>query len=268
MSKRCALMLAFILTPASAAALEIKNFRPCYAPVPFGASRTEKDLKCLPGDFIWVTYDIEGLKLDPKTGKASFVTIFELFDSQAKPVFDPKRTPNEFLPQLGGTRMPGDLHLQMGRNQKPGKYVIRLTVQDRNSNESKSQTQQFELLQRGFGFAGVVAPGIGFAGQHYATEFALIDMGLDAKKQPDVKVEMRVLDENAKPVATSTYWTLPRDLPMGTDLVKENLVPLHFPLYLNRPGRFIIDILAKDNVSKTEARLTYPLTVVDFVTGK
>jgi len=268
MSKRCFLVLALALSPASASALEIKNFRPCYAPVPFGASRTEKDLKCLPGDFLLFTYDIEGLKSDPKTTKVSYVTILEMFDSQAKPIFDAKRTPHEFIPQLGGTRMPGDVQLQMGRKQKPGKYVVRLTVQDRVANESKSETRQLELLPQGFGFALVVAPGVGFSGQHYVTEFALIDMGLDARKQPDVKVEMRVLDEKERPVAPSTFWTLPRDLPMGIDVAKENGAPLHFPLYLNRPGRFIIDILAKDNISKTEARLTYPLYVLDFVTGK
>jgi hypothetical protein len=266
MRKSAALFAILLSMPASALAVEIKNFRPCYAPLPFGATRT--GVKCLPGDFIFFTYDIEGLKFDPKTGKASFVTILELFDDKAKPVFDAKKTPNEVIPQLGGTRMPGDVHLQMGRSQKPGKYILRLTVQDRIANEAKSHTHSFELLPQTFGFAGVSAPGVGFSGQYYAAQFALIDMTLNDKKQPDVKIEMRVLDENEKPVAPSVFSTLPQDLPAEANLAKENFVPIHFPLHLNRPGRFIIDILAKDNLGNREARLTYPLYVLDFVTGK
>lgn len=265
MSRSCALLLAAVLTPASASALEIKNFRPCYAPVPFGANRM--DTKCLPGDFIFVTYDIEGLKFDSQTGKASFVTILELFDAKATLVFK-KENPSEVLPHLGGTRMPGDLHVQMGRGQKPGKYIIRVTIHDRVSKESKSQTYQFDLLPQQFGIAGVSAPGVGFTGQHYAAQFALIDMGLDAKKLPDVKVEMRVLDETGKAVAPSVISTLPRDLPPEANLEKENFVPMHFPLYLNRPGRFVIDVLAKDNISNRESRLTYGLQVLEFVPGK
>jgi hypothetical protein len=258
-------LAAALLVPASASAVEIKNFRPCYMPVPYGATR--QDVKCLPGDYIFFTYDIEGLKFDEKTGKASFVTILELFDAKATLVFK-KETPNEVIPQLGGTRMPGDLHIQMGRKQAPGKYIVRVTVHDRNAKEAKSHTHQFELLPQGFGFAGVSAPAIGFSGQHHATHFALIDMALDAKKTPNVKVEMRVLDENGKPVAPSMFSELPRDLPLEADLEKENFVPMHFPLYLNRPGRFTIDIMAKDNTGNKEARLTYPLVVLDFVTGK
>lgn len=260
-----AALAAALLVPASASALDIKNFRPCYSPVPFGATR--QDVKCLPGDVILFTYDIEGLKFDEKTGKASFVTIFELFDAKATLVYK-KETPSEVVAHLGGTRMPGDAQVHMGRKQAPGKYVVRVTVHDRNAKVSKSHTHPIELLPQGFGFAMVQAPGVGFAGQHHATAFFLIDMKLDANKQPNVKLEMRVLDENGKPVAPSVFSELPRDLPLEADLEKQNAVPMHFPLYLNRPGRFTIDIMAKDNAGNREARLTHPLVVLDFVTGK
>ena len=267
MLKRCVPLLSLVLLalPSAATAIELKNFRSCYAPLPFGATRPEA--KCLPGDFLFLTYDIEGLKFDPENGKASFVTVLELFDSKPALIFK-KETPNEVIPQLGGSRMPGDLHVQMGRSQKPGKYVIRLTVQDRLSKEQKSHVYQFELLPQTFGIAGVVAPAIGFPGQHHATEFALVDLGLDAKKQPNAEVTMRVLDESGKAVATPVVSTLPRDLPAESNLEKENFVPMRYPIYLNRSGRFTIDILAKDNISKKESRLTYPLTVLDFSAGK
>jgi len=266
MLKRCVLMmLAFLAAPAVAPAVELKNFRACYAPLPFGATRA--DAKCLPGDFLFLTYDIEGLKFDDKTGKASFVTVLELFDDQAKLIFN-KETPNEVVPHLGGSRMPGDLHVQMGRSQKAGKYRIRLTVLDRHSKEQKSHVYSFDLLPQTFGIAGIVAPAIGFPGQHHSTEFALVDLALDDKKQPDVEVTMRVLDDSGKQVATPIVSTLPRDLPAGADLEKENFVPMRYPIYLNRSGRFTIDILAKDNISKKEARLKYQLNVLDFAGGK
>src|SRR5438094_45403 len=84
---------------------------------PLGATRA--DTRCLPGDALFLSYDIEGLKFDDVSGKANYTTILELFDKDAKAVFDPKKTPNEVTAQLGGTRMPGELYLIMGRNQTP-----------------------------------------------------------------------------------------------------------------------------------------------------
>src|SRR5947207_13392805 len=97
-----ALALACLCLPAAdASALELKNVRPCYGPL--GATRA--DTKCTPGDSLFITYDIEGLKLDPKTLRASYSTKLELIDSTNTVAFT-KDTPNHVDPQLGGTRMP------------------------------------------------------------------------------------------------------------------------------------------------------------------
>src|SRR5262249_39707346 len=111
---------------SSGPALELKNVRPSYGPI--GATRT--DVKCLPKDTLFINYDIDGLKFDAKTGKARYTTILELIDGSNKVIYR-KDTPNEVIPQLGGTRMPGDLFVVMGRDQKPGKYSVRLTVDDK-----------------------------------------------------------------------------------------------------------------------------------------
>ncbi len=266
MWKRCLPLLALLALPAGADAIDIKNFRPCYAPVYLGTER--KGDKLLPGDVLFATYDIVGLKSDPKTGKASFVTVVELFDAGATPLFPAKETPSEVAFHLGGGRIPSDLHVQMGRNQKPGKYRMRLTVLDRLANEQKSFIHQFELMPPTFGIGAVVAPSIGFSGLPYATEFALFDLTLDAQKKPNVEVVMQVLDDSGKPVSPPVTSTLPNDLPVGADLQTENFVPIRYPIFLNRPGRFTIDIYAKDHVGKKEARLTYPLTVLDMSGGK
>ncbi|MBX9679104.1 MAG: hypothetical protein K2X38_10105 [Gemmataceae bacterium] len=252
-------LFALALTSSQAQALEIKNVRPCFGPL--GATRT--DVQCLPGDVLFVTYDIEGLKFDDKTGKANYLTILELFDNKSKQVFK-KETPNEVSSQLGGNRMPGDLHVIMGRNQEPGRYHIRLTVADRLSKETKSTVYSFDLKPQSFGMIGVTAPAVGFPGQHYVCSFAIIDTTLDAKKMPNVEVTMKILDETGQAVTTPIISKLPRDLPADIDLGKENFVPMQFPIYLNRTGRFTIDISAADIAGNKNASLRYPLTVLDL----
>src|SRR5215212_5331551 len=151
---RFLLASAFLgLVCSTGPALELKNVRPSFGPL--GATRT--DVKCLPGDVLFINYDIDDLKFDPKTGKANYSTILELIDENKKVVFQ-SATKNAPLSQLGGTRMPGDLHVVMGRNQKPGKYVVRLTVEDKLAKESKSFIYPFELEPQGFGMVGVTAP--------------------------------------------------------------------------------------------------------------
>jgi hypothetical protein len=259
------LTAALALLPASAPALEFKNVRPSYGPL--GATR--KDTKCLPGDILFVSYEIDGLKLDTKVKKAVYVTLLEVFDSSTKTIFK-KETPNEVIPQLGGNTIPGDLHVIMGRNQAPGKYHVRLSVIDRLANETKSFVHSFELLPQGFGLVGVTAPAVAFPGQPYMATFAVVDLGLDASKSPKARVEMKILDEQGKPVTDALVNNFPQDLTDNIDLKKENFVPMNFPIFPNRPGRFQIEISATDSVAQKTATIRYPLTVLDIanLTGK
>ena len=62
---------------------------------------------------------------------------------------------------------------------------------------------------------------------------------------------------------------MPADLPkdpktgLDIDLEKENFLPMQFPIFLNRPGRFIVEIVATDHYGKLQQKLNYNLTVVD-----
>jgi len=260
MRSLAALALALTLVPA-AAALELKNVRPSYGPQ--GAER--KTNKLLPGDVIWLAYDIEGLKVDAKTGKVKFDTKLELFEGKnAEPLFVTGPVTNDARLELGGTSMPGDLHIVMGPTRAAGKYTIKLTIEDKVAKETKSFTYPVEVLPKDFGFVGVTAPTIGLAGQNSLAGFGLVNMTLDkTTKQPNVEVVIKVL-ENGKPVANPVYITLPKDLPEGLDLDKQNFVPLSYPLYLNRPGVFTLDITATDKAGGKTAQLSYPLTVLDL----
>lgn len=254
-----------LLAAGSAPALELKNVRPCYNPPFLGATRTE--VKCLPGDVLFLTYDIDGLMIDAKTGKVSYQTVLEILDASNRVIFKKENPPNEAVPQLGGATMPGDLQVQMPLKHPAGKYVVRMSVTDRNSKEAKAFTYPFEVLPEGLGLVGVTAPGVGVAGTFYYAEFAVVHMKLDDKKMPNVVVGMRVVDrDTGKTVHGPVLTNLPKDLPMEIDLSKENFAPMRFPIFLNRPGRFIVDIVADDRAAKQQVRLVYPLRVLDIAT--
>lgn len=261
MFARRLLLLAglLVLTPSAAQALELKNIRPSYGPL--GATRL--DSKFLPGDYLFITYDIDGLKLDDKN-KASYVILLEVFDANAKAIFK-KETPNVIIPQLGTTRIPGDLHVIMGTDHPPGKYTVRLTVMDTHAKDVKSFTHGFELLPKGFGIVGVMAQAVAFPGQPYMLQYNLVELGIDGvKKQPNTKLEMKILDETGKPVSPPVVNNYPADLPETLDLKKANFIPIDFPIFPNRPGRFIIEINATDAVGQKTATVRYPLNVLDI----
>lgn len=253
-------LVVLALVPAVAVSLELKNVRATFGPS--GAARP--DNKFLPGDYLFMTYEIDDLGLDPKTGKARYVTTLEVVDAKGESVFK-KDTPVEAEPMLGGSVLPGDLNVIMGRDQKPGKYQVKLTVTDRVSKQTKNFTYPFELLPKGFGMVGVAAQVVGVPGQQYQAMFNLTDLGLDGKKQPNVEVTMRILEEGSKkPVVKPVVSVLPRDLPEDIDLQKANFVPMQFPIYLNRPGSFVLEVDANDKVSQKRATLRIPLTVIDL----
>src|SRR5215475_7487260 len=97
--------LGILLLPGvSSAQLNISNVRPCYG-YPLGATRHET--KLIPGDILFISFDIDGLKFDEKTGRANYLMKFELLDSKEKVFFQEEKAHNP-LPGVGGTRMPAE----------------------------------------------------------------------------------------------------------------------------------------------------------------
>ncbi len=262
-----AAVLAIGLQPGLCTAVEISNIRARYGP--YGAVRPT-DLKCLPKDVIVITYDISGLTVDPKSGKANYTTTLELIDEKDKDgkakVLFKKDTDNEPVLQLGGGKMPGDLFVQVGEKQTPGKYIIRLKLVDKldkNKGNGKSFDYPYEVLPEKFGMVGVSAPAIVAPGVPYAAEFFLVNFMLDKKGDPKGEVVIRVLDEKGKEV-DSVKHVLPIDLPAGANLANANIVPFRHPIYPNRPGRFTVEITAEDRLGKSKVQLSYPFTVIDI----
>jgi hypothetical protein len=269
-----ALFLVVGFTPNLAWAVDILNPRACYGP--FGASR--KEAKCLPGDILFMTYEIDNLVKD-KSGKVSYDTILQLLDLSQKDdktgkpkVIYENTTANDLVPLLGGTRLPGDLHVVMGPKQAAGKYVVQLTVNDKfDGGKGVKFSYTFDVVEKTFGFVRVAAPTVGLPGTHYVTNFWLANLGMNAKNEPNAELTIKILDEKGTAVSTPVKMLLPRDMPEGVDLKTANFIPLSYPVYLNRPGRYTIEMVATDNIAKKTETLSYPLTVVDvnkIVSGK
>jgi hypothetical protein len=259
-------LLALCFFPSLSSAVDIKNIHKCYGPL--GAKRD--DNKCLPGDIFYMEYDIENLALD-KTGKASLTTTLEFIDPQKNVIFK-KDIPKDVVPQLGGARIPGDAFVSLGPKQAPGKYTIRVTVHDKIAKQAKAFEQAIDVGEPAFGFVGAMSRSVAIVGDPagHVTTFGLVNFKLDEKtKLPKATMKIRILDEAGKDVTPATDYDFP-PLPDDADLEKGNFVPIAFPIFLNRSGRFTIDVQAEDKNGKKTAKLSFPLTVLDAgsFTGK
>lgn len=242
--------------------LTLSNVRNTYGFL--GAERA--DDKLLPGDSYFVTFDIQGIKVSPE-GKVLYSMAMEVTDAKGKVQFrqDPKDL--ETFNTLGGTQLPAFAHVDIGLDQPPGDYTVKVTVTDRTTKATQSLTRKIEVLPRAFGLVrpqltngGSFVPPLGVPGQEYLIHFAAIGFERDkAKKQPNVSVEMTILDEAGKPTLSKPFTgevtdNVPADAPA---------VPMQFLLKLNRSGKFRVELKATDLVSKKTATLRFPLTVIE-----
>jgi hypothetical protein len=249
------------LVPNLARSVEIKNVRSTYGP--YGAVRADK--KIMGGDFIFLMFDIEGLKVDPKNGLARYEIAYKLVDNRGKEVVGvSKKTPQEINLPLGGDRVPGELALIIGPEQAPGNYKVNLTVTDRNAKESKNTEYAFEIVRPAFGFMNVLVHAGGVPGQLVKANFGISKMTLDKKQAPNVEVTMRILDDAGKDLGPPIKKRYPRDLPDGINLQTNNFVQEYFSIYLNRPGRFTIALDANDKNGKHQVSVRIPLIVFDL----
>jgi hypothetical protein len=227
------------------------------------------DAKLLPGDSLYVFYDIDGITFD-STGKAQYSVGLEVANSQGKTIFKQEPRQLEAHNVLGSARLPAHAHIDIGVDQPAGDYTLKVTVTDRASKASQGLAQKFTVLPKGLGIVRfritgdqdgqIPLPAVGVLGQSVYLHAGLVGFERDkSKKVPAVQVEMRILDEKGKP-------TLPQPFAgeVGHDVSAKALsIPLQFLLPLNRIGKYTIEVKATDLVSKKTATLAVPYTVID-----
>jgi hypothetical protein len=264
---------ALALTPSQGAGgLQLNNVRNTYGEL--GGTRPEG--KVLPGDVLFVGFDIEGITVGPD-GNVDYTMAMEVLDKANKQIFkqDPAQK-KDFLP-LGGNKLPARAFVTIGLDQQPGEYNVKLTVTD-NLNPAKPTqtfTRKFEVAPPAFGIVAVYtsvneqgsipASTTGTVGQSVFVQFGVVGFDRakdqkDAKKpaQPNVTLEMTPLDEKGQPTLQKP---LSFTMASGVD-EKDGGFSMRFLLPLTRTGKFTVRLKATDNVSKKTASFDLPITVI------
>ena len=230
---------------------------------------TRTDAKVRPGDNLVLSFEIQGITPDA-AGKAVYTTAVEVTDAAGKSLFrqEPRKL-QEFL-ALGGNTLSAFAHIDLGPDSPVGEYTLKVTVTDQTSSKTASITQKFEVLPKSFDIARIAisADGEGLVpisllgvGQPYWVHAAVVgfERAKDATKQPKVALQLRVLDENGKPVAAEPFKGM-----IDKDIVATTTtLPFRFFIPLNRPGKYWVEIAAMDGLKKgTTAVQKFPLTVL------
>lgn len=265
-----AALLALAPAQPPAGGLTLSNVRLTYGEL--GGTRPET--KLLPGDLLFVGFDIDGITLNPD-GYATYSMALDVTDAAGKSIF--KQEPadkSDFVP-LGGTKIPGRAYILAGYDQPPGAYTLRVTVADKGAagpqKPTKSLEKKFEVAERGFGIVsvyttvddradGIPAPTTGLVGERVFIWFQVIGFARDRarKNQPNVTVEMQILNEAGKPTLPK-----PADFTMenGVDEKDPNFT-LRFVLPMTRVGKFTVRLTATDKVGNKKATFDLPIAVV------
>jgi hypothetical protein len=257
------LLAAVTLAPDQPGGLALNNVRGTHGLQ--GPARTEK--KVLPGDSVFVCFDIEGITVGAD-GKVQYSIATEVTDAKGKTVFKQEPRNVEVPVSLGGNRVPGYSQIDCGLEQPAGTYTLKLTVVDRAANKTATFTHGFEIAERGFGLVrfaatrdkeGLVPVNVPGTGEMVWLQFGVVGFERDkASKQPNVAVELQVLDDAGKPVCKPQAGVINKDVPDNVAAL-----PLQFWLSLNRPGKFTLAVTATDQLTKKTTKTTLPFTVVE-----
>lgn len=262
MRMKLALALIILGTCISpAAALEVSDVRATKGPM--GAKR--EDNKYLPGDLLFLYFEIKDLQLDAKENMAAkYQTTMEILDKDNKSVFK-DQTPMQKIILLGGTQIRGNAFAVLGTGQEAGKFKAELTVRDINANQTKKVVYEFEVVPAAFGLVQPNTPAVWFAGLDYTVGFSVVGMKRDKDKLPDVKITLTVLDEIGKSVLVKP-WEFNVQIfhtPPTNDLTNKDVVPVIFTFFLNKAGSYTIQVDAVDEISKEKRQMKFPLKVLD-----
>ncbi|MBN9121473.1 MAG: hypothetical protein J0I06_20375 [Planctomycetes bacterium] len=269
-----ALAMAAVLggAPAQPADLKLTNVRTTVGEL----GPTREVSKLLPGDILFIAYDVEGLTIDP-LGLAQYSMMMEVSNAAGTRVLPPAtekaepRELSEFVP-LRGNKVPARAYVTAGLDMPAGNYTCKVTVTDLKTKATASLNMKFEVAKKDFGIVAVYtshdsrgelsAPTTGQVGQTIYIQFSIASFERDPKtKQPDVELEFQIFDA----AGAATLPTPRKHIQdaKSAQQVKETdgAFALQFPLFMNRPGKFTVEMKATDRVSKKTFTYKLPVTV-------
>jgi hypothetical protein len=271
---RKAFVIALVLLGVGAgpaAALDVKDVRSTYGP--YGGVRPGN--KFLPGDVLWLAFQVDGLTAEAETGLVKYKVKLEVSDGTGKSIFTRSNDQQRYL-SLGKGQLSERAQVVIGTELPAGKYTVAVTITDlgdgkaKGGGPTKTFSNGFERLPEDFGLIHAWSPSVAVTTQDFTALCKLVGMSRDAKKLPNVEIRLVVRDDSGKatlpkPLITNIPKDLPPDKELGEDfdIKTTKIIPMPFPLYLNRPGRFTIEIEAIDLLSKKTAKVSFPLQVLE-----
>jgi hypothetical protein len=263
-----ALAAALTNAPAQGGELKLTNVRMTAGEL--GPARSSA--KLLPGDILFVGYDITGLSIEPN-GQVKYKMSMEVIDSGGKAIFkqDPREL-DDYIP-LRGNSIPARAFVTIGLDQDPGNYTCKVTVEDGKSKAKDTLAMKFEVLKREYGIVAVYAtydlegkisaPTTGSVGQTIFINFSVASFERDMKtKQPNVHFEFQVLDDRRQPTMAKPGEHDQNEKSVPLVDAKEGAFQMRFPLFMSRPGKFTAKITATDKVTNKSATYELPVTIL------
>ena len=240
----------------------ISNMRLTYGEL--GSARP--DNKYTPFDFVYVSFDIDGLKA-AADGRVIYSMGLEVIDKAGKAVMSEPPRKSEMLMHLGGAKLPAYIFVIPGTEMQPGPYTCKITIIDDATKATKVAEQKFEIVPLTFGLVRLYVTkdenmlyacgSTGVVGQTVFINFFMVGFGRNVAKKPDAAVEFRILDADGQPTTTKpTLVTVPPEFPEN-----ESAVRFQFMIPLNREGSFTVEMKAADKISGKTATMTLPVKV-------
>lgn len=219
-----------------------------------------------PGDILFVAFDIEGISVDDQ-GKVQYSTALEVTDESGKVLFTRSPEKSEAKMSLGGNRVPAYAQISVGLDTPPGEYGYKITIKDLMTGKTQSIRRTAKVVAKDFALVRT-AVSVDLDGEYPAIIYgcgqgiwvrsnAVGFARAGGAKQPNVTFSLRVLDERGQSIYDKPLTnTVKKDVPE-----KALTIPMAFPLSLNRPGKFTVELLANDAVSGKKAKTSFPITV-------
>ena len=165
------------------------------------------------------------------------------------------------------SKLPGRAYVIVGLDELPGQYNCKVTVTDPSTKLTASLAVKFEILKKDFGVVAVytshdqkgelTAPTSGQVGDTLWIQYVITSFERDPKtKQPNVEIQFQIYDDKGKAILVNAKnEPVPRKyIQDATSFppVKDDagLFTGQYMVFLNRPGKFVVEIKATDRVSK------------------
>jgi hypothetical protein len=263
MSSALALVLLLTATPGQADGLTLSRVRLTHGVL----GPVRKDNQVLPGDSLFISFDIGGVTTGPG-GRVRYSTTTEITDGQGRVLFQQPSQDREVANALGGDRLPAFARIDVGLGAPPGEYGVKVTVTDRDGKKSQTLTHKVQVLPKAFAVVGLTTTrdpeghlpaGLLAPGETLFVNASVVGFGRGAgpEGQPHVALALRILDASGKPTLSEPFTGA-----VNKDVAAAAVaLPVQFVVGLNRPGKFTAELTATDKVANKTSTLSFPVTV-------